>query len=394
MEHQLSRRAFTLGAGVLGVSALTARSARAATDNVWAQRAVSSYKAMQRYLYLGAAGDDMYLETYPKQPGDNTYSYVFPLREATAATIDINRLPPSLGRYSADVTARFEALSHYWDASRGAYDSYPPAPYGSAGDPFYDDNTIVGLEFVRQYQFSRQTDLLDKAKQVFKFVTTAWDDDPAHPLPGGMYWVDASWNTIKATNVTSLAAELAAHLFELTRERDYLDWAQRSYDWVREAMRQSAGLYYNSVDFSGTIDKTLWSYNSGSMIGAATLLHRVTGAGSYLNLALADADAALSYWTENDRYYDQPAIFNAILFANLLLLDSVRHEARFRQAIAHYADLIWARNRDASTGLFSFQASGGGAPDPNVRPQTVEHSAAIQIFALLGWRPMDYSYVA
>ncbi len=395
MERQLSRRAFTLGAGVLGLSAATALPAVAtAKPDVWAQRAQDSYAAMQRYLYLGVADNNMYLEAYPKQSGDNAYSFVWSLREATAATIDVNQMPPTHGAYSADIARRFTALSHYWDASRGAYDSYPPAPYGSAGDPYYDDNTVIGLEFVREYQLSRQRDLLDKARQIFDFVITAWDDDPAHQPLGGMHWVDASSNTIKATNVTSLAAELAAHLYEITGEPQYLDWARRSYEWVRTNMQRSAGLYYNSVDFSGTVDKTLWSYNSGSMIGAATLLHRATGNASYLDLALADADGALSYWSENGRYYDQPAVFNAILFANLLLLDSVRHNPTHREVIAQYADLIWSRNRDAATGLFSFQASGGGAPDPTIRPQTVEHSAAIQIFSLLAWRPSDYQYVA
>lgn len=87
----------------------------------------------------------------------------------------------------------------------------------------------------------------------------------------------------------------------------------------------------------------------------------------------------------------QPAVFDAIFFKNLLLLDSVHHNPQYRPVVAHYADLIWQRNRDPQTGLFSFQASGGGAP--GVLPQTLEQSAAVQIFAVLGWEPNDYANI-
>ena len=112
---------------------------------------------------------------------------------------------------------RFRALSRYWDAERGAYDSYPPAPLGTRGDPFFDDNTVIGLEFVRRYRLSGDRAMLRQAERVFAYVTSAWDNGTTGPCPGGMHWVDASWNPYQgATNVTSLASELAAHLYEET----------------------------------------------------------------------------------------------------------------------------------------------------------------------------------
>ena len=98
-------------------------------QHFWTQCAQSSYAALQRYLYLGPSGSYMYLESYPKQAGDNDYSYLFPLREAMAATIDLLRVPGVSANYRQDVLDRFTALGHYWDTSRGAYDSYPPPPY-------------------------------------------------------------------------------------------------------------------------------------------------------------------------------------------------------------------------------------------------------------------------
>jgi hypothetical protein len=359
----------------------------------WGARAQDSYSAMQSLLYLGSASHHLYLEHYPKQSGDNDYAYFWPLREATEATIDLSRLPQHTN-YPQDVADRFTAVSHYWDPGRGAYASYPPAPHGGGGDPYYDDNAVIGLTSVKEYRLSHDQSKLADAERVFDFITTGWDTDPSLPCPGGLHWVAASWNPTRAANATSLAAELAVHLYEETGRNEYLVWGQRAYEWVRTCLRGPDGLYYNDIDFSGNINRTLWSYNSGSMIGVATLLYRATHRSSYLDDAVRDASGALAYWTANDRYYDQPAIFNSIFFHNLLLLDSIRHDPRYRRAIVHYATLIWERNRDPRTGLFSFGASGGGLPSPDVRPQTLEQSAAIQIFAVLGWSPRDYIHAA
>jgi hypothetical protein len=46
----------------------------------------------------------------------------------------------------------------------------------------------------------------------------------------------------------------------------------------------------------------------------------------HLANARDDAAAAIGYWTTDNRYFDQPAVFNAIFLKNLLLLDSLRHD--------------------------------------------------------------------
>lgn len=56
---------------------------------------------------------------------------------------------------------------------------------------------------------------------------------------------------------------------------------------------------------------------------------------------------------------------------------------------------MWTANRDSATGLFHFQGSGGGAPDPvSVPAQTLEQSAMVQILGALAWRPRDYWHIA
>ena len=362
----------------------------------WAARAFTSYAALQRHLYLGADQHQLYLEKYPRDPADNAYSFLWPMREATAATIDVS-LVPSAGRgFRSDVRDRFAGLSAYLnpDHAPPGYASYVVPPLGGGGDLFYDDNAIVGLEFVRRYLLEHRVADRRRAEQVFDVLTRGWDTDTSHACPGGMFWVDATWTSIRAANVTGLTAELAAHLYELTRDKSYLDWAKRLYDWNRSCLRSSEGLYQNDISLDGTVNPTLWIYNSGAMIGAGVLLHRATGDARYLTQARADADAALAYWTEGNRYFDQPAVFNAIFFKNLMLLDSARHDARYRAVVEEYAEHTWQHNRDPALGLFRFPPSGGGPYDPSYRPETLEQAAVVQTFALLAWDRDRYRFAA
>jgi Glycosyl hydrolase family 76 len=410
------RRAAVLGIATLLIASLLGAGAAAAVPSVssateapageaassdsstkvWASRATRSYDALQEYLYLGADGHRLYQEKYPKLDGDNAYSYLWPMREATAATIDLSIIRSSGHRYDDDVRDRFRGLRAYWNTDRQppGYASYVVPPLGGGGDLFYDDNAIVGLEFVRAYLRTHDAAARVRAEQIFTVLTGGWDTDTTHPCPGGMYWVDATWTSIRAANVTGLATELAAHLYEITHKKTYLEWANRLYSWNRECLRSPEGLYWNDIGLDGTVNPTLWIYNSGAMIGAGALLYRATGDRDYLAKARADAAAALDYWTTDNRYFDQPAIFNAIFFKNLLLLDSQAHHSRYRAAVEAYAEHVWDGNRDPELGLFRFPPSGGGPYDPSYRPETLEQSAVIQIFALLAWNSRDYRYAA
>lgn len=350
----------------------------------WADRATDAYRALQADLYQGPDAHGLYLERTPRQAGDPEHSYLWPMREATAAAVDMEHLPNTGRDYRQDAAARFDTVELYFAAGdRPGYQSYLPAPLGTGGDAYYDDNAVVGLSELDQYEATGDATYLDRAEQIVPIVTRAWDDDSARTCPGGMDWFDSPANTIRATNVTSLSAQLAARLYADTHDRGYLDAAEKWYGWVHSCMRQAPGLYVNDRGDDGSTDPTLWSYNSGSMIGAAVALFRGTGDADYLDKAVEDARGSLAYWTQGSRLHDQPAIFNAFYFKDLLTLDTVRPDPAYLRAVSAYADSTYATNRDAATGLFRFQPSGGGDYDPAAPAETLEQSAMVQIFAVL-----------
>ncbi|WP_033346600.1 glycoside hydrolase family 76 protein [Catenuloplanes japonicus] len=386
-----TRLAATAGFVALLVGSASAVPAQAATN--WTSRATSAYQALQQHLYA----DPLYRENHPQQPTDNPYSYLWPYREAITAALSLHDAPGSEAVSRRDLATRFDNVNAYWTGTpgRAGYQSYVTPPLGAGGDLFYDDNAIVGLEFVRGFHATGDARFIPHAVNALKAVERGWDTDTTRPCPGGQKWVESDTNTFRAANVTGLGAQLAAHLYLIRHQRADLEFARKLFDWNQRCLQQSPGLYWNDISYTGTINTTLWTYNSGSMIAAATLLYRATHNLAYLRDAVSEAEGALDYWTTGDRLYQQPAIFNAYLLNDLLLLHSEAPNPRYRAVFEKYAARLWSDNRDPATGLFYFQTSGGGAPDPaNVPAQTLEQAAAVQIFAALAWRPSDYWRIA
>lgn len=349
-------------------------------------RALASYKAMQKYFYF--PDQHLYRETSPQQ-GSRPYCFLWSLREATAGTIDMTRIRFIGRNYASAVTDRLTGLSQYWDASKHppGYDSYLTAPLGQGGDIYYDDNAVVALELLRWYRMRKDAWLLTRTEQVFTLLAFGWDSNPSHPSPGGMIWTQGAESApIRAANVTGLSTQVALHLYKATGQKSYLDWGKKMYQWNRTSLQSPERLYWNDTDFHGKITKTFWIYNSGAMVGAGALLYRITGDRIYLQQAEQDAEAALQYFGSAGRYYSQPAIFDAIFFKNLLLLDSVHHAPHYRQAMQAYADHVWTSVRDRATGLFPFT--------PSQPVQLLDQAAMVQVYACLAWAARDYGLIA
>ena len=181
------------------------------------------------------------------------------------------------------------------------------------------------------------------------------------PNPGGVFWVEqgrgaGATNHDRNTVSNAPNAELGLHLTEL-RDRPLTSpgsiGAEGMYEWVlatldasRDSDLPGTGLFWDKLRGDGTLDKALWSYNQGSMIGANVLLARRGGSSraEYLGRAEAIARKALAYFGR-DGYERQPAAFNAIYFRNLLLLHAATGDAALRaeilETLRRYTDHAW-----------------------------------------------------
>ncbi len=162
-----------------------------------------------------------------------------------------------------------------------------------------------------------------RAEELFAFALTEWDSNPAHPSPGGLFWVrqgagrgltDHTRHTI--SNAPN--AELGFHLHELTGSaafdgegehigaRDIYEWVNDALDESKATIEPATGLYFDNMQIDGNVDRTPWTYNQGVMIGANVLLHRLAGGSEpqYVSRAETVARKALAHF--DGKYVTQP----------------------------------------------------------------------------------------
>lgn len=371
------------------------------TQRTNAERALTAYNAMQAHFY---ANDGTSL--YHEGEGEKTYSALWPFTRALAATLDLEGVAPALlpgfSSYHAMID-RLAGLGRYWDPNGdpAAYDSGVTPPHGHGGDKYYDDNAWVALALVQHDRLREVTSSRKRAEELFAFAVTGWDANPSHPSPGGLFWVKQGagrglTDHTRHTISNAPNAELGFHLHELTGSSAFDGDAQHAgarnmYDWVNDALDESkatvepaTGLHFDNLQLDGKIDKRIWSYNQGVMIGANVLQHRLNGEAQYLARAEAIAHKAMTHF--EGKYSTQPEQFNAILFRNLLLLHEATAQSALKQGImdviSAYADEAWQTRRD-SNDLF-----------PKGAPRLIKHAAMIQIFATLAWDPAQYHKLA
>jgi Glycosyl hydrolase family 76 len=392
------------------------------TQELDAERAVLSYNAMQNYFYASNVypGDtsSLYTESYPASASANRYSFLWAFSRAMAGTVALAGVPSSLlggTNYFADAADRLVGLSRYWTGA--GYDSYPPAPYGSGGDKYYDDAGWIGLTSMQDYQVTGSPTALQDAKNVFNWVWPGgWAGSWPYE-PGGIFWVNQGVgagvsNHDRTTNSTAPNAELALLLnyFDPSNAATYQSAATDMYGWVNHYLYNvpnssahpnptdpdgpnpnynpgEVALMVDKVRGANTIDPALWSYNQGTMIALNVREYELTGQADYLTEAQNIATTALSTFNETNYVDTQQAPYNAIFFSGLLELYSVTSDSALQSSIIStiqtYANDAWSSYRNAHD-LFRFPSSQDSGY------QLLDQGAMVEIYAMLAWNPTNY----
>jgi len=223
-------------------------------------------------------------------------------------------------------------LPSYLDGS--AYDATVTAPPGGA-QQFFDDNEWLALDLVDASHLLDDRSLRRQAQHVFDWITSGWDSGSGNACRGGVYWANTPSIRDRNTVSTANGAVLALELYRDTRNPAYLTWGKRMYAWVRSCLADGDGLLFDHLDSDGRIDQSKWTYNQGAMVAAAALLYRATGSSVYLRDATALASRSLQYFDASS-YAGQPAIFVAIYFRYLRILDSVAPQPQITAALSRY----------------------------------------------------------
>jgi hypothetical protein len=345
-------------------------------------RALLAFQAMQKHYYIPGSG------LYAGEP----FSTLWPFSQALAATVSMANIPGTTISSAREINVRMIGLGSYLDISNSgapegtftstlaAFDAMVAPPAGPGGPKFYDDNDWVGIELARLYEMTHSPTALGSAEGIMAFEMAGWQTDPELTCPGGIPFSNSAENTDRNTVTNAPAAELAAQLYRITGNPQYLQFAEMAYEWVRSCLLQPSGLYADHIRQHGVVDPTLWSYNQGTMIGAGTLLYEATHNGAYLYEARQTARAALSYFTP-ERLSSEIPFFPSVYFRNLLYLDSVTHDPPGPKLAQSYVDHAWQSLR-LSNGLFVF-----GSP---ASAQLLVQASIVQIYALLSSPARSY----
>ena len=338
-------------------------------------RALMAFEAMQNYYYI--PGSDLY--------SGEPFSYLWPFTQALAATVSMAYIPNLGMSLGPELEARLAGLNNYLDtnnsgAPEGVYTSALPAfdgevapPTGPGGTKYYDDNDWAAIELVRMYQLTHAPALLGSAEGIMAFEMAGWQERPGLACEGGLPFSNAYTNGERNTTTTAPAAELGTLLYKLTSDAQYLQFAEKAYEWVRNCLQQPVNLYADHIGDRGVVEPRLWSYNQGSMIGAGTLLFQATGNSAYLYQARQTAKAALEHFTA-ERLGSEDPFFVSVYFRNLLYLDSVTHDPPGPTIAQTYVNYAWEHLR-GSHNLFV-----AGSP---ASAQLLVQAAIVQIYALL-----------
>jgi hypothetical protein len=359
--------------------------------NLYARRALTAYEAMQQNFYVASAG--LY-------KGEPEYSFLWPFSQALAASVSVAHIAGQQPQLEGSLHALGASLQVYASASAppgeatatGAstattlysYDDVTAPPIGPGGASYYDDNEWVGIELARMYELNHDATALTGAEQIMQFVMAGWQtaglEGQPLPCPGGVPFSNAKNNSQRNTITDGPAAELGVQLYRITHEARYLQFAEMAYGWVRECLLEPSGLYADHIELDGEVNRALWSYTQGVMIGAGALLWQVTHESSYLTQARATAKAARAYFSYSRLSSENP-FFAAVYFRNQIYLDALTHEAPGTLPAREYAFWAWQRHR-LSDDLFAY----GSPPTAELLGQ----AALTQIYALLAISPRTY----
>ncbi len=272
--------------------------------------------------------------------------------------------------WKADLRTYVDATRVYWN-DKGPVPGYDVLPGPKSVDRYYDDNQWMVMALCDAADVLRDKQVLVYAQETLKYVLSGEDDK----LGGGIYWHEPkkeSKNT--CSNAPAAAACLA--VYERTKNLTYLNQAKALYAWTRKNLQDPAdGLFWDSINLSGKIQKTKWSYNTALMIRTAAELGRITGEQAYKDEAERMASASEKRWVDPET----GAIKDGGRFAHLLLESWTYVPTPARKEEARRA-LVWVHaNVRNGSGLYGPQFD--KAPKPGVAKfELIDQASAARAF--------------
>lgn len=157
-------------------------------------------------------------------------------------------------------------------AGRLGYDSYLGQ---SQPDRYYDDNAWIGLASLRIHERTRDAIWMQRAVTACEFVRSGWDR-----ATDGVFWRETPRQSLHVCSAGP-GALLAAELYRHTGEGALLGAARQWFAWTL-GLRDLDGVFQDNVNpETGVVGPRKYTYNQGTPLHAALVLHKITGESDY-----------------------------------------------------------------------------------------------------------------
>lgn len=350
----------------------------------------ASFQANQKYLfnenYPNVTKEKVtYLATQDSSV-HNKFAYLWPTSGVLSGVNTLLKITKDKKYATYLNDSVIPGIEKYYDTTRApsCYQSY--IAYAGPSDRFYDDNVWLAIDFLESYHLTGNRQYLDKSLETWKFIISGWDEKQG----GGIYWCEQKKHS-KNTCSNAPAAVVALQLFETTKDSLYFNWGQKIYNWTKSTLQDPADyLYFDNISLSGKISKTKYTYNSGQMLQAASLLYKLTGKELYLADAHNIAKSAVQFFTEDfvtpegkhiKLFRNRGNWFVAILLRGYTELYALDKNDEYLRIFQDNLDHVWKHARHEK-GLFTKDWSG---EDNGVKPRwLLDQAAMVEMYAALG----------
>lgn len=155
------------------------------------------------------------------------------------------------------------------------------------GNEYNDDISWACIAFARAYLITGNPTYRDIAKANWDAMyNRAWD---TNYFGGGLWWRQSDRQSKNAC-IQGPATIAACYLYNISGDTNYLNKAQAIYAWNRKYLfNTNSGAISDNINTNGTVDTVALTYNQGTFIGSANLLHRATGLPFYYQDAILAA---------------------------------------------------------------------------------------------------------
>ena len=346
-------------------------------QKVWKLYRVPEYGLFSEYYPNTYKPDLTYFQDNTGKKAQEV-SYLWPMSGVFSSTNVLMEI--NAEKYKPFQDSMITSVECYYDTTRTppGYQAYPGKFEKS--DRYYDDNGLVGIDYIDAYNSSKNPKYLAKAKEVFSFIKSGWSDD----FGGGVSWLEGIRDQKPACS-NGKATVLALKLYQSTKDKKYLEEGKSFYNWMMTHLEDSTlHIIWNSLStINGKPDKVFYTYNTGTMIQSSVRLYKITGDKKYLKNAKQLAEGSYKYFIKKTdkgiSYIDDLPWFNVVLFRGYQELYDIDHNPKYVNAIISSADWAWENARDEAGLIYKDWT---GLKDEKIQPKwLLDESCMVELYA-------------